>query len=79
LDEFARSSPFLLPADLFKIHAAKALIAIDRSLVDQARNEAKQALEVADQQASGLPHHPSVGLVGAEQYGLRDRLKSIAA
>jgi tetratricopeptide (TPR) repeat protein len=77
--EFAASSPFLLPADLFKIHAAKALIAMDRGIIDQARNEAKQALEAADQHASGLPHHPAVGLVGAEQDGLVDRLKNIAA
>jgi hypothetical protein len=52
---------------------------MDRGLTDEARNYAKQALEAADRQASGLRYHPFAGLVRDEAVGLRNRLQSIAA
>ena|SRR5579884_2560 len=79
LDEFASASPLLLPNDHFRIHAAKALIALDENQLDLARTHAKRALEAAEQRDSGLPYHASVGLVGHNADALNNRLQEIAA
>jgi len=55
------------PADDFRWHAARALIAADSQEPGVARTHAEAALDAANREDSGFRYHPSVGLV-TEQY-----------
>lgn len=78
LEEFSTSSPFMLPADWFKVHASRALIFAELQRDDEAAAEASTALSAMEHRNSGVAHHPSIGLIGDGYSNLRDRLDRIA-
>lgn len=62
------------PIDVFRWHAAFALIADARGLRDQGAESAAKALEFADLTHSGFRYHPDVGLVGSNYDSLKTEL-----
>lgn len=78
LEEFSASSPLILPADWFKLHASRALILAEQRRNNEAAEEAMQALRAMETRHSGVPYHPSIGLVGDYDPQLRARLELIA-
>jgi len=65
----------MFPIDHFKWHAAQSLIAAERQDHGAARHHALLAIESAESEDSGYPHHRSVGLVGEQYLEVRRRLE----
>jgi len=65
------------PVDVFRWHAAFALIADARGLRDYAAESAAKALEFADLTHSGFRYHPDVGLVGSNYDSLKKELRRL--
>lgn len=78
LEEFSKSSPLMLPADWFSLHASRALIFAELRRVDLATEEARLALGAMEQRHSGVAYHPTIGLSGNADRHLRERLVRIA-
>ncbi len=64
LDE--RKGDLAFPVNKFKWHAAKALIHRGLRNLDDAKQQAGLALEVAQVESSGFRYHQGLGLVGKE-------------
>jgi hypothetical protein len=79
LDEFA-TKPYsiMFPYDKFLASTALALIGHERGSPN-ARTLAQHALRAATATHSGLPRHPSLGLVGNVDEDILDRLHRVAA
>jgi len=67
-------SRLMFPVDVFRWHAAYALIAGEVDLPDVARAHAKSAMDAASRDQSGFGYHPSVGLVADRYNEIRSRL-----
>jgi tetratricopeptide (TPR) repeat protein len=68
-----RSDSF--PVDVFRWHAAFALITSARGFRDYATESAAKALEFADVAHSGFRYHRAVGLVGSNYDSLKKELR----
>ncbi len=73
-----RQNRLLFSTHAFKWHAASSLISASIGEIDAARLHAKAALEFASLEHSGLPYHPSLGLVGPRFEELRQHLAGLA-
>ncbi len=68
----------IFPAKRFKVSATKAMLSADMGRRDEAKTHAKRALANAKLKNSGLPNHPTLGLVGLGHVRLKWRLRRIA-
>lgn len=68
----------IFPAARFKVSATKAMVMADMGRRDEAKAHAKSALANAKLENSGLPSHPTLGLVGHGHLRLKWRLRRIA-
>jgi len=78
LDEFGEARQ-LFPVITFRLHGSRALILSACGLVEPAAEAAWKALDAAEQESSGLRHHPQLGIVGQSYEDTRRRLSVIAA
>lgn len=76
LNEFAET--LLFPIHRYKFHGTRALIVKEVGDDQLAREEARLALEAAAAGDSGLPYHPTVGLVEETPDEVQTRLEAIA-
>ena len=67
------------PLDHFRWHAARALIAAESDESEIASVHARQALEAASREHSGLRYHPLIGLVTAEYDDVISQLNTLCA
>ncbi|REJ74839.1 MAG: hypothetical protein DWQ36_13900 [Acidobacteria bacterium] len=79
LNAFVASLPVLFPLQRFKILAIGAVVEHHQGNRSKAEELATNALRVASQDQSGLRYHPKLGLVGARQYGLLEKLGQLSA
>jgi len=68
---------YSFPVDVFRWHAAFALIADARGARDYAAESAAKALEFADLNHSGFRYHPGIGLVGSNYATLKKELRRL--
>jgi hypothetical protein len=78
LEAFRKEGGLKLPATEYRYAAIQALLADARNEKARAREFAKQALAEAAKDHSGLPYHPTVGLVGSEHATSANRLRTLA-
>ena len=74
-----RAGRRMFPSDFFFWHAWRALILEDLGRRAEAAQDARQALDAAAKESSGLRHHPTMGVVGEEHAELRARLAALAS
>ena len=67
----------MFPADRFRWHAARCLIAAHIGDTGLAKSHAAQALHAADEGHSGFRYHPAVGLVAGRYEQLVQRLRAV--
>jgi tetratricopeptide (TPR) repeat protein len=67
----------VFPAEAYRRNAVRAVILAERGSLEKAREAALLALTAASQTHSGITHHPTVGLVDAND-PLRARVEEIA-
>jgi tetratricopeptide (TPR) repeat protein len=73
-----RRSQLVFPLDRFQWLAAHALIRAAQGDREAAKEHAIQALNVAQAEHSGFRYHPRIGLVGAEEENLREKMLALA-
>jgi tetratricopeptide (TPR) repeat protein len=76
LEQFGSRPTF--PVDVFRRHAAQALIALDSDRRTEAREHARLALAAAERDSSGFRYHAKLGLVGSAFEELRAQLSAVA-
>jgi|SRR5271166_394557 len=75
----SHKSRLTFPVDVFRWHAAYALIASKVGLPGVAYELAKLALDAASSDQSGFRYHPGVGLVADRYDEIRQRLSALLA
>ncbi len=75
-DEPSRGG-IVLPAEVYKRNAVRAVVLAARNRIQEAREAASLALQSARETHSGIARHPTVGLVDARD-PLRTRVEEIA-
>ncbi len=78
IQEFAEKSSIRFPVVTYKLQGSRALILAAEGKAEMAAEAAPEALSAAQQRVSGLPRHPTVGLVKDNTATIEGRLRSIA-
>lgn len=68
----------MFPVDVFRWHAAKALVLAELADMAGAKDEAIVALAASEKDKSGFRYHPAIGLVGDKYPELKDRLVELS-
>jgi tetratricopeptide (TPR) repeat protein len=78
LDQLLPSRRLPFPVDVFRFHGIRALIAADLGRQHEVPGEAQLAMAAAARPTSGLPHHPTVGLVDDRYSEMARRIAALA-
>ncbi len=77
LNEFAREQTMVFPVERYHFHLIHALLAARTGNDQDARPHAVIALDEAKKTQTGIPHHPTLGLVDRVDARLHDELAKI--
>ena len=75
----ASEARLMFPVDLFRRHAAQALISADQGDLTQAKVHADLALRASERDHSGFRYHPTVGLVTGHYDEVISKLRMFSA
>lgn len=78
LSRFSGRGGLVFPAQTFRVEGSRAMMLAALGEADAAAEAARLALVAMRQGHSGVPRHPDVGLVGAVEPAIRERLERIA-
>jgi tetratricopeptide (TPR) repeat protein len=77
IQEFAEKSSVRFPVVIYKLQGSKALILAAEGKAEMAAEAAREALSAAQEQVSGLPRHPTTGLVTDTAASIEGQLRRI--